>query len=160
MKKYYSPKSDIHFLARGLLLTPSGDVVLCRPVGKKWFFLPGGHIENGESARDALGREIVEEMGEVGHKITSFVGLCENIFDYDEAKLQHEVNVIFEVDLERESVSSKLEHIEFVTVKKEDLRNIEIMPPEIKDGIIEWLENKKPFFKELNNNFGESNGAS
>lgn len=38
-------------------------VLLAQAIGEKNTFLPGGHIEFGESAKDALVREIEEELG-------------------------------------------------------------------------------------------------
>ncbi len=57
--KFQEPKSHIHLIARGLLLR--GDsIILCRVKGAELFFLPGGHIEDGESAKVALLRELCE----------------------------------------------------------------------------------------------------
>jgi len=50
------------------LLVADGKVLLChRHPARKWYpdvwDLPGGHIEPGESAADALQRELLEELG-------------------------------------------------------------------------------------------------
>lgn len=149
MEKYNPSRSDIHFLARGLLITKEGNIILCRAKGKEWFFLPGGHIDNGESSREALIREIHEEIGDIGQKISSFIGISENIFQYDEGSLQHEINIIFEVDVSREEVESQRDHIEFVTIRSKDIKDTKILPEEIKEGILSWLKTKEPFFKEI-----------
>src|SRR5512141_678984 len=55
-----------HRIAVGALLGPRG-VLMCRRVDSarwyagKWDF-PGGHIEDGESAGEALARELLEEV--------------------------------------------------------------------------------------------------
>ena len=51
-----------HHLARGIVLR-DGKVLLARAIGHQNTFLPGGHIEFGESAKDALKREVFEELG-------------------------------------------------------------------------------------------------
>ena len=147
--QFQRPKSHIHLIARGLLL--HGDnVILCRVKDAKWFFLPGGHIEDGESAKVALLRELREEIGEGNYNITSFVGVCENIFPLKESVFQHEVNIILAVNVpEGIEPETKEDHIGFISVAKDDLKNYKILPASLKDGIIEWLDSNQPFFKEI-----------
>ena len=149
MKRFQWPKSHIHSIARGLLVHGE-EIILCRIKDAKWFFLPGGHIEDGESARVALLRELHEEIGIGDYKITSFIGVCENIFPVEEDILQHEINIIFEVNVPHGlEVNSKEDHIEFVSIIKKNLKDYKILPATLKDCLIEWLENKKPFLKEI-----------
>ena len=61
MIKFQEPKSHIHLIARGFL-TCGEEIILCQTKDAKWFFLPGGHIEDGESARATLLRELREEI--------------------------------------------------------------------------------------------------
>lgn len=149
MKKYYSPDSSIHLIVRGLMIDRDGNVILCRLKGKNWFFLPGGHVENGESARKALKRELVEEIDDHGQKVTAFIGVCENVFNHHEDILQHEINFIFQVNLADSNVESREDHIEFIAIRKDDIETTKILPIEIKDGILSWLKTKKPFLNEL-----------
>jgi len=143
------PKSHIHSIARGLLVHGE-EIILCRVKDAKWFFLPGGHIEDGESARTALLRELHEEIGSSNYKINSFIGVCENIFSLEKDVLQHEINIIFKVDVPNElKVNTKEDHIEFVSIAKNNLKDYKILPATLKDGLIEWLENEKPFLKEI-----------
>lgn len=51
--------------ARAILLTPDAEVLLVRfefPAGTRWA-LPGGGLESGETAAEALRRELREEVG-------------------------------------------------------------------------------------------------
>ena len=149
MGKFQATTSRIHSIVRGLL-THGEEVILCRVKNANSYFLPGGHIENGESARAALLRELREEIGNHDYKITSFVGVCENIFPLEEGVLQHEINIIFKVDMTRGAeVNTKEDHIEFVSVAKEDLKNYKILPATLKEGILEWFGNEKSFLKEI-----------
>lgn len=59
-------------LARAVLLI-GDDILLCQAVGQGWYYLPGGHIEYGETARGALVREVQEELG-VAAQVGEFVG--------------------------------------------------------------------------------------
>ncbi len=59
--------TGVHLVAAGLLVH-AGEVLLChRSASRRWYpdvwDLPGGHIEPGESAEDALVRELREELG-------------------------------------------------------------------------------------------------
>jgi len=147
--KFQGPKSHIHSIARGLLVR-GGEIILCRVKNAEWFFLPGGHIEDGESARATLLRELREEIGTSDYKISSFVGVCENIFPLEDDVSQHEINIIFKVDVPQEvQMNTKEDHIEFVNISVDDLKNYKILPAALKDGVLEWLKNGKPFLKEI-----------
>lgn len=149
MMRFQEPKSHIHLIARGLLVHGQ-DIILCRVKDAKWFFLPGGHIEDGESAKVTLLRELREEVGNNDYKVTSFVGVCENIFPLEEGALQHEINIIFRVEVPHEiKIDTKEDHIEFVSIAKRNLKDCKILPVTLKDGLLEWLENEKPFLIEI-----------
>lgn len=148
MVKYLPTESNIHFIARGLLV--QGDnVILCRVKNKDWYFLPGGHIESGESSKAALFREIKEESSIVVNEAL-FIGVCETIFLYDEEFSQHEVDFVFQVAIpEGVAIASKEDHLEYVVIKKEDFMDCKIFPEKMKDGICEWIETGISFLKEL-----------
>lgn len=149
MTTFKGPDSHIHNIARGFLVR-GDDVILCHVKDAKWYFLPGGHIEDGESAKAALERELHEEIGEGDYKISSFVGVCENVFPLDENVSQHEINIILKVDVPAGfEAGTKENHIEFVTVAQKDLGNYKILPAPLKEGLLEWLKDRKPFLKEF-----------
>gem|GEM_PF-6887474 len=49
----------IEVIARGLIIANNA-LLLCRNVAGGYWYLPGGHVEPGESAAEALSRELVE----------------------------------------------------------------------------------------------------
>jgi len=149
MIEFFPTESNIHFIARGLLLQGES-IILCHVKEKDWYFLPGGHIENGESAKQGLSRELKEEIGENDYTISSFIGICENIFSLDENTSQHEINIIFQVNIpERSIISSKEDDLEFITIKKEEFASYKIFPEKMKTDIQEWMKTGTPFLKEL-----------
>jgi 8-oxo-dGTP diphosphatase len=123
---------------------------LCRLKDSDWFFLPGGHVENDESARKALQRELKEEIGLEQCKIGSFIGACENIFFLENQDRQQELNVVFLVSISENILINTIEdHLEYVAVFKKDLLNYDIRPIALKECIINYFNDEKIFFREI-----------
>jgi ADP-ribose pyrophosphatase YjhB (NUDIX family) len=149
MSHFCPPKSSIHILARGMV-TRGDAIVLCRVKGSDHFFLPGGHVENGESVREALSRELQEEMGEDDYQIQNCIGIGENIFLHEADILKHEINFVFHVLVPEDvPIQAKEDHIEFVIVPQSEFGKYKILPEQIKKGLEKWLDTGKPFFKEI-----------
>ncbi|USO00110.1 MAG: NUDIX domain-containing protein [Phycisphaeraceae bacterium] len=87
--------AHIEVIARGAWIE-RGQVLLCRNVAGEFWYLPGGHVEAGESAADALRREFAEETG-----LDPIVGpallIMENLF-HDGRSRHHELNLVFHVE--------------------------------------------------------------
>lgn len=94
----------------------------------KHHFLPGGHIEMGEGAREALMREMMEETGEVV-TIGDFVGAVENKWVTD-GKDHQEINLVFEMVLGKEGfdIESKEDYLGFSWQSVESLKSINFLP--------------------------------
>jgi len=150
MSKFVGDSSEIHNIARGLL-RQGDDIILCH-MEAGWYFLPGGHTENGESAKLSLKRELQEELVDPALSVGEFVGVCESVFSTDEGK-QHEINIIFQVEIDNNTeIKSAEDHIEFIRVPENNLREYNVLPTQLHEGVIEWLDTNKAFFKELGSN--------
>jgi len=89
------PNGRIELIARGLWQDESR-VLLCQNVRHGYFYLPGGHVEPGESAAEACQREFIEETG---MEVT--VGACllvSKVRFLQKNKPRHELNLVFLVE--------------------------------------------------------------
>lgn len=89
------PPRRIEIIARGLARR-DGSVLLCRSVAGGHSYLPGGHVEPGESAADALAREFMEETG-VETRVGPLLLAAEVRFTQD-GRARHELDLVFHVE--------------------------------------------------------------
>ena len=87
--------SGIETIARGVAVK-DGRLLLCRAKGGRTSYLPGGHIEFGETGREALVREIREELG-VESRAGRFLGVVENAF-LQQGERHCEINLVYELE--------------------------------------------------------------
>jgi len=106
---------SIEVIARALILK-DGQALLAHKKTAWNTFLPGGHVEYGESAAVALSRELEEELG-VAVRVARFLGAVEHAWD-DADSRGHEVNLVFAVDAPSLSPAviapSREAHLEFL----------------------------------------------
>lgn len=81
-----------HHVTRGIFIKEN-KLLLVRAAGYEQSFLPGGHVELGESAKHALVREMEEEMG-IHCVIGPFLGVIEHHWE-ENGCLNHEINQLF-----------------------------------------------------------------
>jgi 8-oxo-dGTP pyrophosphatase MutT (NUDIX family) len=86
--------AGIETIARGVCVV-DGKILLCRAKGGSTTYLPGGHIEFGETGRQALVREIKEELG-MDSSTGAFLGVVENSF-LQHGKPHAEINLVYEL---------------------------------------------------------------
>ena len=86
--------AGIETIARGVCIA-DGHLLLCRAKQGATSYLPGGHIEFGETGRQALVREVREELG-VASETGAFLGCLENAF-LQHGKPHAEINLVYEL---------------------------------------------------------------
>ncbi len=134
---------EIEILARAVIVI-RGRVLLAHSKGARNTFLPGGHIERGESARAALARELTEELG-VRARIGSFVGAVEHGFT-QKGRRVHEVNLLFDaaapgLGASRNPVSRE-SHVEFFWCPIAKLGARKLEPAPLRRLLPQWLNDK------------------
>ncbi len=92
-----APKREdsIEIIARGCLIQASS-VLLCRNTKHGYLYLPGGHVEFGESAATALEREFLEECGVIV-RAGALALVSEGSFATKKRE-HHEINLVFHVE--------------------------------------------------------------
>lgn len=140
-----SNKNNIHVLSRAVIIDQN-HILLCKTLDleKNFYFLPGGHVEHGESVEISLLRELVEETGsEV--RIKRFLGCLEYSFEPGANSIchNHEYNFIFEVESDNLKLQNKIpqleKHIELVWIPLLKIADIDFRAEPLKRLIPEWL---------------------
>lgn len=117
----------IETIARGVCVQDDR-VLLCRPKGGGRTYLPGGHVEFGESAAQALVREIREEMGVQDVSVRNFLGIVENAFLQD-GEPHTEINVVYQMRLPPNTPAvAKEEWIEFEWCPLAEIGDRNVLP--------------------------------
>lgn len=141
-----SNKDKIHVLSRAVVVDKN-HILLCktRDLPLNFYFLPGGHIEHGESAEAAVTRELLEESG-APCTIKRFLGCLEYSFEPGHNSIchSHEYNFVFDVESEALKVQNPLtcpeDHIELLWVPLCEIDSIDFRPDPLKTLLPEWLK--------------------
>jgi 8-oxo-dGTP diphosphatase len=139
-------KDGIHVLSRAVIIDQD-HILLCKTcdIPVNFYYLPGGHIEHGESVETSLLRELMEEAG-AECVIKRFLGCLEHSFvpGHNSICHNHEYNFIFEVesktlkkDIPLKQIESK---IELVWMPFKSLSDIDFRAEPLKKLIPYWME--------------------
>lgn len=137
----------IETIARAIITDETKTKILfCAPTNHAYFYLPGGHVEFGESAASALVREFREETGVAADEgQLRFIGAAENIFMQGN-ELRHKINIYFEaggIFSGNEEPASLEKEISFHWLKRKDIRDFPVLPEELKNFLSEWTPGKR-----------------
>ena len=131
-------EKHIETIARGVCIL-GGKVLLCLPKDRSYSYLPGGHIEFGETGREALVREMKEETG-LDATAGELLGVVESQF-VQKGERHCEINLIYKMEValptaadgNRPLTTAALEDwICFDWVECDRIDSVNLLPPEMK----------------------------
>jgi len=120
----------IEFIARATIIQRA-HVLLCQNKEHGYLYLPGGHIEFGETAAEAAARELMEEAG-VRIRVRECMCIEEHLF-LQKGKRRHEVNVLLRASFSDmrpalAPVPSLEKQIAFVWTPIDQVAEVDLMP--------------------------------
>jgi len=118
--------AGIEVIARGVCVQDC-KILLCRAKGGATTYLPGGHIEFGETGREALMREVKEELG-VDSDTGAFLGVVENSFQ-QHGKPHAEINLVYELKLPASTAARAQE--DWIDFEWRELSNLDDLLPAV-----------------------------
>jgi 8-oxo-dGTP diphosphatase len=126
-------EQQFHLLGRAVIRSEN-KVLLARALGYGNTFLPGGHVEIGESIPIAIARELQEELGTQA-TIGRYLGAVEASFS-SEATVHFEINHLFEATLNDTNFTSQEPHLEFFWADVSDLTLHNLQPAALIDLLL------------------------
>jgi 8-oxo-dGTP diphosphatase len=117
----------MHVLARAVIVTDK-HLLVARAKDSRNTFLPGGHVELGETMPKTLERELKEELGLTVH-VQRYLGAVEHSYGSPE---EYEINHVFAASCEHQKLApleSKEDHLEFLWLPLDTLETHNLMPP-------------------------------
>ena len=128
----------LHLLSRGIAVRDK-KILLAHYVEKGYWFLPGGHIEPGESGSAALARECEEEMS-----LSIVSGPLKTVLEHayeDRGEMQHEITLLYSFEAEMADIASNVPHLEFRWVSAEEFDGeMKFLPKILRPHIASYLK--------------------
>ena len=119
----------------GLLIKRRSDILIECNSDYDFVVLPGGRVKTLESSKDALIREINEEMKiDLTNYNLEFIGIDENFFELDNIKY-HELYFIYKIELDENNddfkdgminYDSKVNYYKWINIL--DLKEVNLLP--------------------------------
>lgn len=116
-----------------LIIKKEDKILLCKSNEQGHYYLPGGHVEFGDSLEKTIYKEMEEELALKKDDLfdISFKNYLENTYGEGE-KMQHEINFIFEAKLkEWIEIKSQEDHIDFQWILLEEIDKVNLLPKNI-----------------------------
>jgi len=150
IKGQNNEKTFFHILARGIILD-NDNILVVRAKNADNTFLPGGHLEFNENLKNALYREIFEEIG-INCKIDEYIGCVENQWSENNI-LNQEINHVFIVNgiNKNMEINSKEKHLDIYWINIKEMEKENLLPYSMRKMVenIYKKNNKTNYFSEI-----------
>jgi 8-oxo-dGTP diphosphatase len=116
-----------------LIIIREDTVLLCKSKEDGHYFLPGGHVEFGDTLEKTIYKEMEEELGLKEEQVSniSYKKYFENTYGEGD-KMHHEINFIFDVNIPNDfEIISKEDHIDFEWIPLSEIQNVNFLPKNI-----------------------------
>lgn len=145
---------DIIFNCRAVAIIIYDDKILFQKRKQDEFWaLPGGKIRVGETTKEAITRELKEELGLVNFNVSDVVTVSEYFFEFSKDKYHqfifgHKVSVLDSEWIFKNETFAGIEDQEHLVFKWFDLKELETAPfkPDFLKDQLENLNNKEVQF--------------
>ena len=142
-------QNKTHVISRAVIVHDN-KILLCKTLDldPNFYYLPGGHVGNGESASESLFRGLKEETG-LECRIQQFLGCLEYGFEPENNKVchNHEYNFVFKAESKHITSDKKIkclkDYIEFVWIPLSEISNIKLRARSLKELLPKWLAENK-----------------
>lgn len=107
-----------------------GKILLCKSNEHGHYFLPGGHVEFGDTLKQTVYKEMNEELSLNKEDIfdIQFVKFFENTYGTQENKFQ-EINFVFDAKIKEDlEIKSQEDHISFEWIDEDKVSEINLLP--------------------------------
>ncbi len=116
-----------------LIIKKEKKILLCLSKKSGHYYLPGGHIEFGDSVEKTIYKEMNEELALSKDDLfnISFRNYFEHTYE-ENKKMHHEINLIFEAEIKDGlEIISQEDHIDFKWVDLNEINCVNLLPKNI-----------------------------